>query len=161
MTSRIASGIGYDIHPLVEGTGIWLGGVHIPCPYHLVGHSDADALIHAICDALLGAVSAGDIGEHFPPSDPQWANAPSQKFLTHVCDIVREKGGLIQHVDTTIITEVPRLTPYKATMVQTLSHIMKIQINQINIKATTSEKMGCIGRKEGLAALAIATVGID
>lgn len=152
------TGMGYDVHRLVPGDGVWLGGVLIPHHQSLLGHSDADVAIHAITDALLGAVAAGDIGDHFPPSDPQWAGASSDRFLAHAAMLVTERGFAISHVDCTIICEAPRIGPHRAAMQARVAAIVGIEPGRVGIKATTTEKLGFTGRGEGIAAMAVATV---
>jgi len=157
-TPDYRTGIGYDVHQLHSGTGIWLGGHWIDCPYHLVGHSDADVLLHAVCDAILGAIGEDDIGLHFPPSDPQWKGAPSHLFIEHACKLALKKGAHVHYVDTIIIAEVPKITPHRSFIRSSLAKILGINETHVNIKATTTERLGFTGRKEGIAAQAIATV---
>lgn len=152
------SGMGFDVHRLVEGEELWLCGVKIDHPRGLSGHSDADVAIHALVDALLGAIAAGDIGDHFPPSDPQWKGASSDRFLAHAVDLVRQSGHAIANVDVTIICEAPKIGPHKAAMRAKLAEIMGIPVNQVSVKATTTERLGLTGRGEGIAAQAIATI---
>lgn len=151
-------GTGYDVHRLDEGEELWLGGVRIDYERGLSGHSDADVAIHALVDALLGAVGGGDIGEHFPPSDPKWAKAPSSRFLTHAVDLVREAGYRIGNADLTIICEAPRIGPHRDNMRRKLAELMSVDIGCVNVKATTTERLGFTGRNEGIAAQAVATV---
>jgi 2-C-methyl-D-erythritol 2,4-cyclodiphosphate synthase len=152
-------GIGYDVHPLVEGRPLILGGVAIPHPKGLDGHSDADALMHAICDAILGAIGQGDIGTFFPNSDPRWKDAPSKVFLQKAARQVRFHNGKIINVDATIIAQQPKLMPHVAAMKFNVAEALSIQLKKIGIKATTNEHLGFIGREEGIAALAVA--GVD
>lgn len=152
------TGMGYDVHRLVEGEELWLCGVKIEHTKGLSGHSDADVAIHALVDALLGAVAAGDIGDHFPPSDPQWKGAASDRFLAHAGTLVAQSGYAIANVDVTIICEAPRIGPHKAAMRARLAAILGIDIGQVSVKATTTERLGFTGRGEGIAAQAIATV---
>lgn len=152
------SGTGFDVHGLVEGDGLWLCGVHIPHDKGLSGHSDADVAIHALVDALLGAIAAGDIGDHFPPSDAKWKGARSALFLEHATHLVREAGYGIAHVDVTIICEAPKIGPHKAAMRQSLAGILGVDIGSVSVKATTTERLGFTGRGEGIAAQAVATV---
>ena len=152
------TGMGFDVHRLVDGEDLWLCGVRIDYPRGLSGHSDADVAIHALVDALLGAVAAGDIGDHFPPSDPQWKGASSDRFLAHAAALVRASGHDIGHVDVTIICEAPRIGPYKAAMRERLATIMGIGLDRVSVKATTTERLGLTGRGEGIAAQAVATV---
>lgn len=154
MTIRI--GNGYDIHRLCEGRKLILGGVEISHELGLLGHSDADVLTHAIMDAMLGALSLGDIGHYFPPSDPQWAGADSLVLLSQVNQLVRSQGFLIGNIDSVIVAERPKLKPHIKTMRDRLSHILELQPDQIGIKATTNEKLGPVGREEGIAAYAVA-----
>ena len=154
----IRVGQGYDVHAFDAGDRVWLGGVAIPHSRGLAGHSDADVLMHAVTDAILGAIAAGDIGAHFPPSDPQWRGAASEIFLAHACRLVRERGGRIAHVDATVVCEAPKVGPHRDAIRESLARIMEIEVSRVAIKATTTEKLGFTGRSEGIAALAIATV---
>lgn len=154
----VRTGNGYDVHQLVEGDGVTLCGVFIAHDQKLSGHSDADVALHALTDALLATCGAGDIGDHFPPSDPQWKGAASRIFLAHAADIVRKHGGIITNADVSIIAEAPKVGPHRQAMRQNLSEILGISIDRCSIKATTNEKIGFIGRKEGIAAIATATV---
>jgi len=149
-------GNGYDIHQLVSDRPLILGGITIPHTLGLLGHSDADALTHAIMDALLGALSLGDIGHYFPPTDPQWAGADSQKLLIQVHELIQSQGWRIGNVDTVIVAERPKIKPHIAAMRDRLANSLNIAPNQIGIKATTNEKMDAIGREEGIAAYAVA-----
>ncbi len=153
---NIRIGNGYDIHRLASDRKLILGGVDIPHTQGLLGHSDADALTHAIMDALLGALSLGDIGLYFPPSDPQWAGADSQMLLKQVHQMVTNSGWHIGNIDTVVIAEQPKLKPHIAAMRSTLATTLAIDPDQIGIKATTHEKLGPLGREEGIAAYAIA-----
>jgi len=152
------TGMGYDVHRLVEGEELWLCGVKIDHTKGLSGHSDADVAIHALVDALLGAVAAGDIGDHFPPSDPQWKGAASDRFLAHAAALVAQSGHAIANIDVTIICEAPRIGPHKAAMRARLAAILGIDIGLVSVKATTTERLGFTGRGEGIAAQAVATV---
>jgi 2-C-methyl-D-erythritol 4-phosphate cytidylyltransferase/2-C-methyl-D-erythritol 2,4-cyclodiphosphate synthase len=154
----IRMGQGYDVHALGEGDGIWLGGVNIPHHQGLIGHSDADVLSHAITDALLGAMADGDIGSHFPPSDPQWKGAASKIFLKAAVDGIRKLGGMIANIDATIICERPKIGPHRDAIRQSLSEILGTPIDRVAIKATTTERLGFTGREEGIAVMAIATI---
>ncbi len=154
----IRTGQGYDVHAFAEGDQVWLGGVAIPHGRSLSGHSDADVLQHAITDALLGAIADGDIGSHFPPSDPQWKGAASSIFLAHAVKRVRARGGMIAHIDATIVCEAPKIGPHREAIRESLARIMEIDLDRVAIKATTTERLGFTGRQEGIAALAIATV---
>lgn len=152
------TGMGFDVHRLVEGEELWLCGVNIPHGKGLSGHSDADVAIHALVDALLGAIAAGDIGDHFPPSDPQWKGASSDRFLAHAGTLVTEAGYRIANVDVTIICEAQKIGPNKAAMRETLARILGIDSALVSVKATTTERLGLTGRGEGIAAQAVATV---
>lgn len=149
-------GQGYDVHRLVEGRKLILGGVDIPYEVGLLGHSDADVLTHAIMDALLGAAGMGDIGRHFPDTDPQYAGADSLKLLAAVVQKLSDAGWMIGNVDSTIVAQRPKLAPYLGQMQQNLASVMGIRPDQVNIKATTEEKLGFTGAGEGMAAQAIA-----
>lgn len=154
----VRTGSGYDVHRLAGGEEMWLCGVKIAHTQGLVGHSDADVALHAIVDAILGAVGQGDIGQHFPPSDPQWKGAPSSKFVEHAVKLADEAGYDIGNVDLTIICEAPKIGPHRAAMTQILSALLGVDQTQVNIKATTTERLGFTGRGEGIAAEAIATM---
>ncbi|MGE8133660.1 bifunctional 2-C-methyl-D-erythritol 4-phosphate cytidylyltransferase/2-C-methyl-D-erythritol 2,4-cyclodiphosphate synthase [Novosphingobium subterraneum] len=158
MTRLPRTGMGFDVHRLVEGEELWLCGVKIAHSKGLSGHSDADVAIHALVDALLGAVAMGDIGEHFPPSDPQWKGASSDRFLAHAAHLVREGGYEIGNVDVTIICEAPKIGPHKFEMREALARILGIDSSAVSVKATTTERLGLTGRGEGIAAQAVATV---
>lgn len=149
-------GQGYDVHRLVEGRKLILGGVDVPYEFGLLGHSDADVLTHAIMDALLGAAGMGDIGRHFPDTDPRYAGADSLKLLAVVVEKLAEAGWKIGNVDSTIVAQRPKLAPYLTQMQQNLSSVMGVRPDQVNIKATTEEKLGFTGSGEGMAAQAIA-----
>ena len=156
MISR--SGMGVDVHAF-DGPGpLMMGGIEIAHERGLAGHSDADVVLHAITDALLGAVGQGDIGEHFPPSDPQWKGASSDRFLAHAAAMIRAEGGIIDHVDCTVICEAPKVGPHRAAMRARVAQILAIDERSVSIKATTTEKLGFTGRGEGIAAQAIASV---
>jgi 2-C-methyl-D-erythritol 4-phosphate cytidylyltransferase/2-C-methyl-D-erythritol 2,4-cyclodiphosphate synthase len=154
----IRTGNGFDVHAFGPGDHVWLCGKKIAHSHGLVGHSDADVGMHAITDAIYGALAMGDIGQHFPPSDPQWKGAASRIFLAHACDLARSSGFTLTHVDCTLICEVPKIGPHAAAMRSALSAIMGIGIDRISVKATTSERLGFTGRGEGIAALATATL---
>jgi len=154
------TGSGYDVHRLIAGDGVWLCGVKIPHDMKLEGHSDADVAMHALTDAILGAIAAQDIGAHFPPSDPQWRGAPSWKFLDHAMKLVAKKGGQVTHCDVTIICERPKVGPHRDAMIAKLAEIMGIDAHRISVKATTTEKLGFTGRGEGIAAQAMATIAL-
>jgi 2-C-methyl-D-erythritol 2,4-cyclodiphosphate synthase len=149
-------GHGYDVHPLVAGRDLILGGVKIPHGKGLHGHSDADVLIHAICDACLGAAGLGDIGRHFPDTDQQYKNIDSRKLLRKVKDAIAERGWKIANIDSTIVAQAPRVAPYLAQMIANISADLDIPVENVNIKATTTEKLGFAGREEGIAAHAVA-----
>jgi 2-C-methyl-D-erythritol 4-phosphate cytidylyltransferase / 2-C-methyl-D-erythritol 2,4-cyclodiphosphate synthase len=151
-------GTGFDVHRLVDGEDLWLCGVKIDHPRGLSGHSDADVAIHALVDALLGAIAAGDIGDHFPPSDARWKGASSDRFLAHAATLVREAGYGIGNVDVTIICEAPKIGPHKLAMRERLAEILHIPVGLVSVKATTTERLGMTGRGEGIAAQAAATV---
>lgn len=153
MTIRI--GNGYDLHRLVAERKLILGGVDIPHTKGLLGHSDADALTHAIMDAMLGALSLGDIGLYFPPSDPQWAGADSQKLLAQVHQLVRDRGWHISNIDTVVVAEKPKLKPHIQAMRDRLAQTLELEADQIGIKATTNEKLGPVGREEAICAYAV------
>lgn len=153
-------GQGFDAHRFGPGDGVWLCGVLIPHDHSLIGHSDADAGLHAVTDALLGAIGEGDIGDHFPPSDPQWRAAPSSLFLEHAVRLVAERRGRIVNVDLTLICERPKIKPYRAAMRRRLAEILGVDEHCVSVKATTTEAMGFTGREEGLAAQAVTSVEI-
>ena len=151
-------GTGYDVHRLSEGEDLWLCGINVEHSHGLAGHSDADVAIHALVDALLGAVAAKDIGAHFPPSDPQWKGASSGQFLTHAAALVRESGYEIGNVDVTIICEAPKIGPHREAMRMQLAQLLGVDMRAVSVKATTTEGLGPTGRREGIAAQAVATV---
>jgi 2-C-methyl-D-erythritol 4-phosphate cytidylyltransferase/2-C-methyl-D-erythritol 2,4-cyclodiphosphate synthase len=154
----VRTGHGFDVHAFGPGDRIMLCGVPIAHERGLVGHSDADAGLHALTDAILGALGAGDIGMHFPPSDPQWRGASSDRFLRHTADLVERAGGVIAHVDITVICERPKIGPHRAAMVTRIAGILRIAPSRVSVKATTTETLGFTGRGEGLAAQAVATI---
>ncbi len=154
----IRTGLGFDVHAFGGEGPVWLCGVAIPHPQGLAGHSDADVALHALTDALLGAAALGDIGDHFPPSDPQWKGAASHLFLAHAASLIREMGGTIEHVDLTIICEAPKVGPHRATMVARVAEILRLDPRRVSVKATTTERLGFTGRGEGIAAQAVATI---
>lgn len=151
-------GIGYDVHKLVGNRKLILGGVEIPHTLGLDGHSDADVLVHAIMDALLGAASLGDIGKHFPDTDPAYSGISSMKLLAHVGELLEQEGYVIENIDATIIAQRPKLRPYIEQMEQNVAQVLKIAENQINIKATTEEGLGFTGRQEGISSQAICSL---
>ena len=157
---QIRTGSGFDVHKFGPGGFVTLCGVKIPHSRGLAGHSDADVGLHALVDAILGALGAGDIGSHFPPSDAKWKDADSALFLEHACNLVREKSGRINHVDVTLICEEPKIDPQRDTMRQRVANIMEIPVSRVSVKATTSEGLGFTGRSEGIAAQAIATIAL-
>ena len=154
----IRIGMGFDVHRLVEGEELWLGGIRLDHSKGLSGHSDADVALHAIVDALLGAVANGDIGSHFPPSDPRWKGASSDQFLEHAARLVREAGYGVGNVDLTIICEAPKIGPHRDAMRTRIADLLGVDIALVSVKATTTERLGLTGRGEGIAAQAIATV---
>ena len=156
--SDVRMGFGFDVHSFDAGDHVMLGGVRISHPRGLSGHSDADVVLHALVDAILGALADGDIGVHFPPSDPQWRGASSDRFLAFAAERVRARGGLIAHLDATIVCEAPRIGPHRDAMRARIAEIAGVAIERVAVKATTSEKMGFTGRGEGMAAFANATV---
>jgi 2-C-methyl-D-erythritol 4-phosphate cytidylyltransferase/2-C-methyl-D-erythritol 2,4-cyclodiphosphate synthase len=157
---RPRTGLGFDVHRLAPGDGVVLLGVRVPCRFRLVGHSDADVGLHALTDALLGTLGAGDIGSHFPPSDPQWAGADSALFLGHARELVVAAGGRIEHVDVTLICEQPKIGPHRAAMTARLVELLALTPGRVSVQATTTEGLGFPGRGEGIAAQAVATVSL-
>ncbi len=151
-------GIGYDVHQLAMDESLVLGGVKLNHHLGLVGHSDADVLIHAIMDALLGAIGAGDIGRHFPDDDSQYKGISSLKLLDRIVDLVREKGFMVNNLDVTILAQSPKLAPYISQMEENIAQLLSVEIARVNIKATTTEQLGFVGREEGIAAQAIVSV---
>lgn len=151
-------GSGMDFHVFEKGKSVWLCGVEIPHTHKLKGHSDADVALHALTDAILGTIGEGDIGTHFPPSDPQWKNAPSKIFVAKALELLKARGGIITNIDITIMAEAPRIGPHAMHMRASCSDMLGLSLDRISIKATTTEKMGAIGRKEGMAAMATVTV---
>jgi 2-C-methyl-D-erythritol 4-phosphate cytidylyltransferase/2-C-methyl-D-erythritol 2,4-cyclodiphosphate synthase len=156
--SDIRVGQGFDVHAFAPGDCVWLGGVRIPHDQALSGHSDADAALHAIADALYGALGEGDIGAHFPPSDPRWRAAASSIFLGHAAERVRARGGIVAHLDATLICEAPKIGPFREAMRARIAEIVGVAIDRVGVKATTSEGLGFTGRREGIACLASATI---
>lgn len=150
--------MGYDVHQLAEGYAFWLGGIQLEHTHGAVGHSDADVLIHAICDALLGAANLGDIGAHFPDTDQQYKGIDSKKLLARVVEIIRENKYEIVNIDSTVCLQTPKLRPHIATMQKTLSEVMSVRVEDISIKATTTERLGFVGRQEGISAYAVAMI---
>ena len=156
----IRNGTGFDVHKFGPGDGVWLCGVKVPHDAGLDGHSDADVGLHALTDALLGAICEADIGAHFPPSDPQWRGASSDRFLAHAAKLIRARGGNIRHVDVTLICERPKVGPHRDAMRARIAEILAIEISRVSVKATTTEGLGFTGRREGIAAQAAATVAL-
>jgi 2-C-methyl-D-erythritol 4-phosphate cytidylyltransferase / 2-C-methyl-D-erythritol 2,4-cyclodiphosphate synthase len=154
----VRTGHGFDVHPLGPGDHVWLCGIKVPHERALIGHSDADVGLHALTDAILGAMGAGDIGGHFPPSDPQWRGAASDRFLRHAATLVAQRGGRVAHVDVTLICERPKVSPHRDAMVARIADILGIPAGRVSVKATTTEKLGFTGREEGIAAQAVATI---
>lgn len=155
----IRIGQGYDVHKLVDNRDLWICGVKVPHTHGLLGHSDADVAIHALCDALLGALALGDIGKHFPDSDPRYKGIDSKILLSNVIALVREKGYELVNCDITICAERPKFRPFIDTMRETLAGVMKVDASQVSVKATTTEKLGFTGREEGISALAVCLIG--
>lgn len=151
----IRIGQGYDVHQLVEGRPLIIGGIEIPHEKGLLGHSDADVLLHTVADALLGAIAERDIGKHFPDTDPAYKGADSAKLLTHVWELVKNKGYRLGNIDCTIIAQRPKMAPYIEKMRARISELLEAQLDQVNVKATTTEKLGFCGREEGIAASAV------
>lgn len=154
----IRIGQGYDVHRLVEGRDLWLCGVNVPHSLGLLGHSDADVAIHALCDALLGALALGDIGKHFPDSNPAYKGIDSRILLRKVMDMVRDNGYDVGNVDVTIMAQKPKLAPYIQQMRASLAQTMDVEIEQVSVKATTTEKLGFEGREEGISAMAVCLI---
>lgn len=157
---RIATGSGFDVHKFVAGDHVIVGGIKIPHTHKLEGHSDADVALHALTDALLGALGEGDIGSHFPPSDARWKGADSKIFVAEALRLVRERGGIIQHADVTIIAEEPKIGPHRDAMRQSIANLLAVPLAYVSVKATTTEQLGFTGRREGIAAQAIATLSL-
>jgi 2-C-methyl-D-erythritol 4-phosphate cytidylyltransferase/2-C-methyl-D-erythritol 2,4-cyclodiphosphate synthase len=155
------TGIGFDVHAFAGDGPVMMGGIAIPHSRGLAGHSDADVVLHAITDALLGAAGLGDIGEHFPPSDPQWKGTSSDLFLAHAAGLIRERGGMIDHVDCTVICEEPKVGPHRLEMKRKVAAILGLDEHQVSIKATTTEGLGFTGRREGIAVQAVANIRLE
>jgi 2-C-methyl-D-erythritol 2,4-cyclodiphosphate synthase len=153
-------GIGYDVHALVEGRKLILGGVEVPHTKGLEGHSDADVLMHAICDAILGALGEADIGHFFPNTDPRWSGAPSRLFLNEAALLAALRGGRLVNVDATVIAQAPRIFPHVQKMKLNIAEALQLNVQCVGVKATTNERLGFIGREEGIAALAVASVDL-
>lgn len=154
------TGMGFDVHAFAGEGPVMLGGIAVPHSRGLAGHSDADVVLHAITDALLGAAGLGDIGEHFPPSDPTWKGVSSDRFLRHAVELLRSRGAIIDHVDCTVIAEEPKVGPHRSTMRQRIAEIAGLSLDQVSIKATTTEGLGFTGRREGIAAQAVASIRV-
>lgn len=154
----IRVGFGFDVHQLVEGRELWLGGVLVPHTVGALGHSDADVLLHAVCDALLGAVALGDIGQHFPDTDVRWKGADSKVLLKAVVDLLHERGWEVGNVDASLVLEKPKIMPHVPAMRATMAPLLGVGEDAVSIKATTNEKMGYVGRQEGVCAYAVALV---
>ena len=152
------TGTGFDVHRLGAGDFVTLCGLRIPHSHGLIGHSDADVALHAATDAILGAIGEGDIGQHFPPTDPQWRGAPSDRFIQHAYGLLKARGGALVHLDITIICERPKVSPHRAAMVARIAEILGVDAGRVSVKATTTEGLGFTGRGEGIAAQAVATV---
>lgn len=151
-------GTGYDVHRLQEGLELWIGGVKIEHTHGLLGHSDADVLLHAICDALLGAAALGDIGKHFPDTDPRFKGIASIKLLKHVSELLKERGYTVDNIDSTIVAQRPKMAPHIPQMRQNIADALGINIDCISVKATTTERLGFEGREEGISAQAVALI---
>jgi len=156
--SDVRTGNGFDVHAFAEGDHVMLAGIRIPHSRGVTGHSDADVALHALVDAILGALAEGDIGAHFPPSDPQWKGAASDRFLAFASERVRKRGGMIAHLDVTVVCEAPRISPHRDAMRARIADIANVAIDRVAVKATTSEKLGFTGRGEGIFAMATATI---
>ncbi|MGQ9647659.1 MAG: 2-C-methyl-D-erythritol 2,4-cyclodiphosphate synthase [Thermodesulfobacteriota bacterium] len=154
-------GVGYDVHAFVKGRSLFLGGIEIPYSLGLRGHSDADVLLHAICDALLGAIGEGDIGRHFPDTDPQYKDIRSTVLLKSVMDKAKEKGFHLLNIDATIVAEKPKLSGFLSRMVKEIAELLKVEPGKVNVKATTTEGLGFAGRREGIGAYAVVLVEED
>ena len=156
--THIRTGLGFDTHRFAKGRPLVLGGVTIPCEAGLLGHSDADVLAHALADAVLGAIAAGDIGMHFPNTDPKWKGADSLKLLAAVAALARRKGWQVVNADLAVVAEKPKLSPHVPAMRRNLARSMGVRVADVSVKATTAERMGALGRKEGIAAMAVVLV---
>lgn len=157
-------GHGYDVHKFDQTSTtclIKLGGVDVPAERALLAHSDGDVVLHALCDALLGAAALGDIGEHFPDTDDQWKGADSSQLLRHVSLLIQRKGYRIENVDITIAAQAPKLSPYKKAMIEAIATVLQMNVDQVNVKATTTERLGFVGRKEGIAVDAVCLISAD
>ncbi|PYM21303.1 MAG: 2-C-methyl-D-erythritol 2,4-cyclodiphosphate synthase [Candidatus Rokuibacteriota bacterium] len=154
------SGFGFDLHPLVAGRPLVLGGVTVPSEVGLDGHSDADVLSHAVAEALLGALALGDLGRHFPDTDPRWRGISSLLLLGHVVELVRGRGGSLVNVDATVLAQAPRLAPHLPEMAKRLSDVLGIPVERVSVKAKSPEGLGLVGRREGMAAMAVVSVEV-
>ena len=152
-------GQGYDVHAFGEGDHVMLGGVRVPHDHGVLAHSDGDVVLHALCDAMLGALALGDIGQHFPPSDPRWKGADSSEFVRHCNALLRERGWQVGNADVTVICERPKVGPHALAMREVIAGLLGIEVDRVSVKATTSEKLGFTGRSEGIAAQAVVLVG--
>jgi len=163
LEARLAArtGMGFDVHAFAGDGPVMMGGIAVPHSRGLAGHSDADVVLHAITDALLGAAGLGDIGQHFPPSDPQWKGAASDIFLVHAAGLIRAAGGMIDHVDCTVICEEPKVGPHRAAMRANVARLLGLAEGAVSIKATTTEGLGFTGRREGIAAQAVASIRME
>lgn len=159
MSLRIGSG--FDVHAFGDGDHVMLAGVRIATTRGVIAHSDGDVILHALCDALLGAAGLGDIGQHFPDSDPRWRGAASGRFVTAVMAMLRERGWCVVNVDVTLLAELPRIGPHRDAMRTQLADLLGVSVAAVNIKATTTEQLGCIGRSEGLAAQVVALLASE
>lgn len=158
LSGESRTGTGFDVHRFGDGDHVWLCGVRVPHERGLIGHSDADVGLHALTDAILGTIGAGDIGLHFPPNDPKWKGAASSRFLAYAADLVRARGGRVVHVDVTVICERPKVGPHREAMRSAIAQILSVEVDRVSVKATTTEGLGFTGRSEGIAAQASATV---
>ncbi len=156
--TAIRTGLGWDNHRIADGRPLILGGIHVPCEFGLDGHSDADILLHALTDALLGALALGDIGMHFPDTDPQWKGASSDRFLAHAVGLVRERGWTISNVDTTVVLQRPKLKDFRETIRANVARILGLELDQVSVKFKTAEKVGPVGEGKSAEAQAIATL---
>lgn len=154
----IRVGFGYDVHRLVEGRDLWLGGIRIDHVKGVLGHSDADVLLHAVCDAILGALALGDIGYHFPDTDDKWKGADSKELLKAVVKLISDKGWKVNNLDSTLVLEKPRIMPHVMQMRSVIADLLQISVDDVSIKATTNEKMGFVGREEGVCAYAVVSL---
>ena len=154
-------GYGYDVHRLAAGEELWIGGILIPCDFGAVGHSDADVLLHVICDAMLGALALGDLGKHFPDTDPAYKGIDSKKLLAHTMELVRSKGWAVGNIDTTVCLQAPKLAPHITDMRSVISEVLECKIDLVSVKATTTEKLGFVGTGEGISAHAVVLLKKD